>query len=208
MPPLVVARKRLRFVAVIIQPAALLNFHRALIKREYQHLFGNSGHWVLIVMDQYSRRIIGFGIHPGDVNGVAVCRMFNRAISGPDPPGLLSSDNDPLFHFRRWQADLRILEAEEINSVPYAPISHPFIERLIGTIRRAYLDHVPFWNSLDSERKLREFKNYYNNHRTHSALSGLSPANYCQPTTKETVNISSYDWRPHCRGLFHTLIPG
>ena len=37
-------------------------------------------------------------------------------------------------------------------------MSHPFIERLIGTIRREYLDQVPFWNSLDLERKLGEFR--------------------------------------------------
>ena len=43
-------------------------------------------------------------------------------------------------------------------------MSHPFIERLIGTIRRDYLDYVPFWNSLDLERKLGEFKDYYNNY--------------------------------------------
>jgi hypothetical protein len=42
-------------------------------------------------------------------------------------------------------------------------MSHPFIERVISTIRREYLDHVPFWNSIDRERKLREFKAYYNN---------------------------------------------
>jgi putative transposase len=37
-------------------------------------------YWVLVVMDQYTRRIIGFGIHAGIVNGVALCRMFNSAI--------------------------------------------------------------------------------------------------------------------------------
>jgi putative transposase len=39
-------------------------------------------HWVLVVMDQYTRRIIGFGVHAGKVDGVALCRMFNRAIRG------------------------------------------------------------------------------------------------------------------------------
>jgi len=39
-------------------------------------------HWVLVIMDQWSRRIIGFGIHTGDVDGITVCRMFNQAISG------------------------------------------------------------------------------------------------------------------------------
>ena len=34
-------------------------------------------HWVMVVMDQYSRRIIGFAVHAGALDGPAVCRMFN-----------------------------------------------------------------------------------------------------------------------------------
>ena len=30
-------------------------------------------HWVLVVMDQFTRRLIGFGVHAGDVDGVALC---------------------------------------------------------------------------------------------------------------------------------------
>jgi putative transposase len=44
---------------------------------------------VLVVIDQWSRRIIGFGIHRQDVDGATVCRMFNHAISRTDPPNLL-----------------------------------------------------------------------------------------------------------------------
>ena len=43
-------------------------------------------HWVLVVMDQFTRRIIGFGVHAGDVDGVALCRMFNTAISTKGVP--------------------------------------------------------------------------------------------------------------------------
>src|SRR5260370_36256553 len=57
-------------------------------------------HWVLVVMDQYTRRIIGFGVHAGSVDGVALCRMFNRAIRGQRwMSKYLSSDNDPLYRF-------------------------------------------------------------------------------------------------------------
>ena len=35
-------------------------------------------HWVLVVMDQYSRRIIGFAVQPIAVDGPALCRMFNQ----------------------------------------------------------------------------------------------------------------------------------
>ena len=57
-------------------------------------------------------------------------------------------------------APLRVLAIEEVKSVPYAPVSHPFIERLIGTIRREYLDHVFFWNAIDLTRKLDAFAHY------------------------------------------------
>ena len=105
-------------------------------------------HWVLVVMDQFTRRIIGFAVHAGTVDGISVCRMFNSAISGAlCTPTRLSTDNDPLFEFHRWKANLRILDVDEIKTVPLVPLSHPFVERLIGTIRRDYLDQVPFWNA-------------------------------------------------------------
>jgi hypothetical protein len=44
--------------------------------------------------------------------------MFNDVIAGQPPPKYLSSDNDPLFQFHRWQANLRVLEVEEIKAVP------------------------------------------------------------------------------------------
>jgi putative transposase len=37
-------------------------------------------YWVLVVMDQFTRRLVGFGVHDGSVTGVDVCRMFNAAI--------------------------------------------------------------------------------------------------------------------------------
>lgn len=64
-------------------------------------------------------------------------------------PTTLSSDNDPLFTYHRWLANLRILEIDELKTVPYTPISHPFVEQLIGSVRRELLDQVFFWNRVD-----------------------------------------------------------
>ena len=112
-------------------------------------------HWVLVVMDQFTRRIIGFGVQAGDVEGVALCRMFNTAISTQGAPRYLSPDNDPLFRYHRWQANLWILEISKIKSIPYTPVSHPFVERLIGTIRREYLDRVFFMERAGPGKKTR-----------------------------------------------------
>jgi transposase InsO family protein len=88
----------------------------------------------MVVMDVFTRRIVGFGVADANLDGPGVCRMFNRVIERQNVPKHLSSDHDPLFRFQRWRANLRILEIDEIKSMPSTPRSHAFIERLIGTI--------------------------------------------------------------------------
>jgi hypothetical protein len=154
-------------------------------------------------MDQFTRRIIGFGVHSGIVDGVSLCRMFHRAIRGHSLPKYLSSDHDPLYRFHQWEANLRVLEIREIKTVPYVPLSHPFVERLIGTIRRKYVDRVLFWTTADLQAKLNDFQHYYNGHRTRAGLEGRLP----EPTVGESmspIGLDSYRWRRHCRGLYQT----
>ena len=81
-------------------------------------------HWVLVVMDQFTRRIIGLGAQAGTVDGGVLCRMFNHAIRGQrGMPKYVSSDNDPLYRFNQWQANLRILESERNQN---RPLRSPF----------------------------------------------------------------------------------
>lgn len=162
-------------------------------------------HWVLVVMDQFTRRLVGVGVQAGAVDGAALYRLFNRVICGQGVPKQLSSDHDPLFTFHRWQANLRVLGVEEIKTIPHVPISHLFIERLIGTIRREYLDHVLFWTAADLERKLEEFAAYYNNgYRVHHALEGRTPSHMTRDGPVGCIPLSHCRWKPHCRGLFQT----
>ena len=165
-----------------------------------------STHWVMVVMDQYTRQIVGFAAHKGTLDGAAVCRMFGRIISGTSPPTYLSSDNDPLFEFNRWKANLRILEIEEIKTVPYVPMSHPFVERLIGTIRREYLDHVPFRNARDLERKLSCFQDYYNGDRAHQGIGGSVPEPELDNAIQNIASLDNYRWKSCCRGLYQLPI--
>jgi putative transposase len=153
-------------------------------------------------MDQFARRIIGFGVHADDVDGIALCNRCNTAISTQGAPHYLSSDNDPLFRYHRWQANLRILEIQKIKTVPYVPLSHPFIERLIGTLRREFLDHVFFWNAHDLEQKLEGFRQYYNANRAHTSLDGGTPSEITAEITSGRADIRRFRWKSHCRGLY------
>jgi transposase InsO family protein len=159
-------------------------------------------HWVLVVMDQFTRRIIGFGVHANDVDVAALCRMFNKATIENGVPRYISSDHDPLFRHHRWRANLRIRETQEIKTVPHAPLSHPFTERLIGTIRREYLDQILFWNAGDLEKKLGGIKHSYNGHRVHQALTGKTPDETAGERAPPQANL----WMSYCNGLFQTPI--
>jgi putative transposase len=131
--------------------------------------------------------------------------MFQRAIRGHCLPKYLSSDHDPLYRFHQWQANLRVLEVTEIKTVPYVPLSHPFVERLIGTVRREYLDRMLFWTTTDLETKLLDFQHYYNGHRTHAGLEGRLPEPSVDGSTSP-IRLDAYLWRRHCRGLYQTPI--
>lgn len=156
----------------------------------------------MVVIDQFSRRIIGFAVQPGSLDGPNVCRMFNSIIGGSESPRYLSSDNDPLFRFRQWTANLRILEVMQVKAVPYVPLSHPFVERLIGTIRREFLDQVPFWTARDLEQKLLLFKGYYNGDRVHRGLGGLIPDPKPFTPDQNIARLNNFRWHSCCRGLY------
>lgn len=72
---------------------------------------------------------------------------------------------------------LEIKKRNPRSEDPYLPTSHPFVERLIGTVRRELLDQTLYWNSTDLQRKLDQFKEYYNHDRTHSSRKGMPLVN-------------------------------
>jgi hypothetical protein len=101
-----------------------------------------------------------------------------------------------LFRFPRWLANLHIREIEQIKSVPFTPVSHPFVERLIGTILGELLDRTFF--ATDLARKLSDF---------HRGIDGLTPTRRAGNPAPAHAVLSNYRWQSHCRGLFQTPIP-
>ena len=162
--------------------------------------------WVMVVMDVFSRRI----------SALALPRLISTARSSvgcsiarsPGRPhrNIFPQINDPLFRFHRWLANLRILEIDEIKAIPCTPRSHAFVERLIGTLRREHLDRTLFWNRSDLERKLDDYKTYYNQYRCHTGLAGATPAQRSGAPPHPIAKVESYSWQRHCHGLFETPI--
>ena len=101
---------------------------------------------------------------------------------------------------------MRILEIEEIKTIPSVPCSHPFIERLIGTIRREYLNHILCRNEYDLPEKLHQFQDFYNQHRSHHSLAGKTPLQQAKEQADNIINLNNFRWQTHCHNLFQLPI--
>jgi putative transposase len=143
-------------------------------------------------------------VQGGVIDGAALCRMLKRAIRGQTTPNYLSSDNDPLYRFHQGRPTSECWKTE-IKTVRYVPLSHPFVERLIGTLRREYLDRTLFCTTTDLEAKLLDFQHYYNEHRTHAEHKGHPPVTGVNADRSLAI-LSCYRWQKHCRGLYQTPI--
>ena len=80
-------------------------------------------------------------------------------------------------------------------------LEFPFVERVIGTMRREFLDHVLFWNARDLERKLADFQAYYNAARCHASLEGYTPLTFVDKHTVAVADLNEVRWVSHCRDL-------
>ena len=81
------------------------------------------------------------------------------------------------------------LEIEVIKSIAFTPIYHAFIERLIGKIRREFLDHILSWNADDLTRKLGSMPCYYKNvaRKTMSNAPGEAEQRCCSYTKTQGI---------------------
>lgn len=82
-------------------------------------------------------------------------------------------------------------------------MSHPFVERLIGSIRRELIDLTFFWTVTDLENKLLNYQGYFNEQRTHYGRDNATPG---ESANNKVVDICNYRWKKHCRGLFELPI--
>jgi putative transposase len=67
------------------------------------------------------------------------------------------------------------MEMEEILTAPHSPWPSPFVERLIGSIRRDCVDHVIVLGEKQLRRVLTQYFSYYHDSRTHLSLDKDAP---------------------------------
>jgi hypothetical protein len=106
----------------------------------------------------------------GDVGRATGCRRVSRRHGGR----WVHRDRDSIYGdvFRRRLAGLGITE---VVSAPARPWEDPYVERLIGSIRRECLNHVIVINEAHLRRLLTAYRRYYHGSRTHLGLPKDTP---------------------------------
>jgi len=64
---------------------------------------------------------------------------------------------------------------EQVPIVPRSPWQNPYAERVIGSIRRVFLDHLIKTNERHLRRILRNYFEYYYESRTHLSFGRNAP---------------------------------
>jgi putative transposase len=143
---------------------------------------------------------VGFAVFTEPVSATELSQRFAN-ILGTLCPKRLSHDHDPIFRSIEWKRLMAVLEIEEVWTVPFVPLSHCYVERLIGTIRRELLDRTFFWNTRDLERKLMAYQQNYNESRVHAGIEGRTPAGRVSER-RLIASPEKLKWKSFCNGLF------
>jgi transposase InsO family protein len=91
-----------------------------------------------------------------------------------EAPRYLIRDRDAIFG-QEVIAVAKGMGISEVVTAARSPWQNPYVERLIGSIRRECLDHVIVWNERSLRQTLRSYFRYYGKSRTHLALAKDAP---------------------------------
>jgi hypothetical protein len=115
--------------------------------------------FVLVVLSHHRRRIVHVNItdHP---TATWSAQQLVDAFPDDSAPNWLHRDRDRIYGdvFQRRLAGMSIAE---VVSAPASPWQHPYVERLIGSIRRECLNHVIVINEAHLRRVLTTYSRYY-----------------------------------------------
>ncbi|HKE29710.1 MAG TPA: integrase core domain-containing protein [Bryobacteraceae bacterium] len=152
---------------------------------------------VFLVLAHDRRRILHFGItaHP---TAEWTAQQLREAFPWDSAPRFLLRDRDRIFGSDLTK-QVEELGIEEQLGVPGAPQQRAYIERVIGTIRRACLDHLIVLDEGSLLRHLKSFVTYYHETLTHLSLEKDTPSQrpVQEPASGAVVSI------PQVGGLHH-----
>jgi len=153
--------------------------------------------FVFVVLSHARRRIVHFAVTEHPTHEWTI-QQLREAFPWNQAPRYVLRDRDSIYG-NDLVAAIEGMGMEQVLTAPRSPWQNPYVERLVGSIRRECLDHIIVWNQRSLRRILQDYLLYYENSRTHLALSKDSPRSRAveKPDQGRIVSI------PQVGGLHH-----
>lgn len=156
--------------------------------------------FVLLILSHDRRRVVHFNV-TSSPSAEWTAQQIVQAFPEETAPRYLLRDRDGIYgpYFRRRVRNLGI---KEVLTAARSPWQNPYVERLIGSIRRECLDHVIVLNEQHLRRILRSYFDYYHRSRCHLSLEGDAP----EPRAVQGPELGRVVELPELGGLHHRYV--
>jgi len=153
--------------------------------------------YVFVILHHERREIVHFNVteHP---TAQWTAQQLVEAFPFDSAPRYLLRDRDSIYG-GRFRNRVKSLGIDEVLTAPRSPWQNPYVERIIGSIRRECLNHVIIINERHLRRQLKSYSIYYHEARTHLSLDKQSPVRRSIEPPEQGKVVAM----PHVGGLHH-----
>jgi transposase InsO family protein len=144
----------------------------------YVPLLGSEFLYLALLMDRYSRRIVGWDLADHLREPLVLAALQAAIVLRQPPPGLIHhSDRGGQYagaEYRRMLTRARMLQSMSRAGDCY---DNAFMESCFGTVKTE-LEMKPYRNKRVARKEIPDYIRYYNTRRRHSALEYLTPEEF------------------------------
>jgi transposase len=153
--------------------------------------------FVLVMLTHERRRVVPFNVTEYPTAHWTAHQVV-EACPWNETPRYVLRDRDGIYG-AAFRQRVQHMAIKEIVIAPRSPWQHPSVERLIGSMRRAVLDHVVILSAEHFQRLFTDYCAYYHHFRTHLSLAMDGPVSRAvePPECGEAIAI------PEVGGLRH-----
>jgi putative transposase len=151
--------------------------------------------FVLVILAHERPRIVHCNVteHP---TALWTTQQVVDAFPWDEAPRYLLRDRDRIYG-DAFRQRVRNMGIEEVLIAPRSPWQNPYVERVIGSIRRELFDDVIVLNERHLQRILQSYLAYYHGYRTHRALDMDTPI----PRPRQPTELGRVREVPEVGGL-------
>jgi transposase InsO family protein len=154
--------------------------------------------YVLVIVWHETRQVVHFNV-TSNPTAMWTAQQIVEACPWDNLPKYLLRDRDGIYG-EYFQSRIKNMGILEVKTAPRSPWHNPYVERLIGSIRRDCMNFMIVLNEAHLKRIMTKYLAYYHQDRTHLGLGKETPAG--RPVMDKPKNAEVVAF-PRLGGIHH-----